>query len=110
MASSLLTRQLAVSLQQNLRLAVPGFRYVSKTATKTVSEFEYDTPSMKTAVPGPRSQELLRQLGEIQNVGAIHFFCNYEESRGNYLVDVDGNRMLDVYTQISSIPIGELSQ
>ncbi|GLD61330.1 4-aminobutyrate aminotransferase, mitochondrial, partial [Lates japonicus] len=40
------------------------------------------------------------------NVGAINFFCNYEESRGNYLVDVDGNRMLDVYTQISSIPIG----
>lgn len=41
-----------------------------------------------------------------QNVGAINFFCNYEESRGNYLVDVDGNRMLDLYTQISSIPIG----
>ncbi|XP_070779260.1 4-aminobutyrate aminotransferase, mitochondrial isoform X4 [Enoplosus armatus] len=61
---------------------------------------------MKTSVPGPRSQELTKQLGEIQNVGAINFFCNYEESRGNYLVDVDGNRMLDIYTQISSIPIG----
>uniref|UniRef100_A0A671RX37 4-aminobutyrate aminotransferase, mitochondrial-like n=1 Tax=Sinocyclocheilus anshuiensis TaxID=1608454 RepID=A0A671RX37_9TELE len=109
MASSLLTRQLAISLQQNLCLAAPGCRYVSRTATKTVSEFEYDAPSMKTAVPGPKSQELMRQLGEIQNVGAVHFFCNYEESRGNYLVDVDGNRMLDVYTQISSIPIGDKS-
>ena len=42
-----------------------------------------------------------------QNNTAINFFCNYEESRGNFLVDVDGNRMLDVYTQIASIPIGE---
>ncbi|KAL0992559.1 hypothetical protein UPYG_G00094930 [Umbra pygmaea] len=55
---------------------------------------------------GSLCQELTKQLGEMQNVGAIHFFCNYEESRGNYLVDVDGNRMLDVYTQIASIPIG----
>uniref|UniRef100_A0A8C7HIJ2 4-aminobutyrate aminotransferase, mitochondrial n=1 Tax=Oncorhynchus kisutch TaxID=8019 RepID=A0A8C7HIJ2_ONCKI len=106
MATSLLSRQLVLSLQQNLRLTAPGCRYVSKAAAKTQMEFEYDGPSMKTEVPGPRSKELTKQLGEIQNVGAINFFCNYEESRGNYLVDVDGNRMLDVYTQISSIPIG----
>uniref|UniRef100_UPI003AADBD11 4-aminobutyrate aminotransferase, mitochondrial isoform X3 n=1 Tax=Centroberyx gerrardi TaxID=166262 RepID=UPI003AADBD11 len=106
MASSLLSRQLALSLQNNLRLSAQGCRYVSKAAPKTQVEFEYDGPSMKTQVPGPRSQELTKQLGDIQNVGAVHFFCNYEESRGNYLVDVDGNRMLDVYTQISSIPIG----
>uniref|UniRef100_A0AAZ3RYJ8 4-aminobutyrate aminotransferase, mitochondrial n=2 Tax=Oncorhynchus tshawytscha TaxID=74940 RepID=A0AAZ3RYJ8_ONCTS len=105
MATSLLSRQLVLSLQQNLRLTAPGCRYVSKAAAKTQVEFEYDGPSMKTEVPGPRSKELTKQLGEIQNVGAINFFCNYEESRGNYLVDVDGNRMLDVYTQISSIPI-----
>ncbi|KAK6312546.1 hypothetical protein J4Q44_G00182100 [Coregonus suidteri] len=92
MASSLLSRQLALSLQQNLRLTAPGCRYVSKAAAKTQMEFEYDGPSMKTEVPGPRSKELTKQLGEMQNVGAINFFCNYEESRGNYL--------------ISSIPIG----
>uniref|UniRef100_A0A4W4H4H7 (S)-3-amino-2-methylpropionate transaminase n=1 Tax=Electrophorus electricus TaxID=8005 RepID=A0A4W4H4H7_ELEEL len=102
MASVLLT----FSLRHNLRLVASGCRYVSKTAPKTLSEFEYDAPSMKTPVPGPKSQELKKQLGEIQNVGAINFFCNYEESRGNYLVDADGNRMLDLYTQISSVPIG----
>uniref|UniRef100_A0A3B4EYW4 4-aminobutyrate aminotransferase n=1 Tax=Pundamilia nyererei TaxID=303518 RepID=A0A3B4EYW4_9CICH len=106
MATSLISRQLAFSLQKNVWLSASGCRYVSKAAAKTQVEFDYDGPSMTTTVPGPRSQELMKQLGQIQNTGAINFFCNYEESKGNYLVDVDGNRMLDIYTQISSIPIG----
>ncbi|KAG8432899.1 hypothetical protein GDO86_017238 [Hymenochirus boettgeri] len=106
MAGMLFTRHVTLSLQQNSRLLLPCGRYISQAAAKKNVDFEYDGPLMKTEVPGPRSRELIKQLSTIQNTDAVHFFCNYEESRGNYLIDVDGNRMLDLYSQISSIPIG----
>uniref|UniRef100_A0A673UNP1 4-aminobutyrate aminotransferase, mitochondrial n=1 Tax=Suricata suricatta TaxID=37032 RepID=A0A673UNP1_SURSU len=106
MAFLRLSRRLACAWQNNHRLFAPGSRHISQAAAKVDVEFDYDGPLMKTEVPGPRSRELMKQLNMIQNADAVHFFCNYEESRGNYLVDVDGNRMLDLYSQISSVPIG----
>jgi len=36
----------------------------------------------------------------------LNMICDYKKSVGNYLVDMDGNTLLDVYSQIASIPVG----
>lgn len=63
-------------------------------------------PRMQTTVPGPESLRLKAELSKIQNSDAVHFFVDYGKSRGNYIVDVDGNQMLDIFTQIASLPLG----
>ncbi|XP_077979924.1 4-aminobutyrate aminotransferase, mitochondrial-like [Glandiceps talaboti] len=84
-------------------------RHQARHGSQVTSLFpdEYDAPLMKTTVPGPRSKELLKKLDDVtKNVGHVFYFCDYNKSKGNYLVDADGNRLLDAFTQISSIPIG----
>ena len=41
-----------------------------------------------------------------QTTGTMHLVADFEKSRGNYLVDIDGNVMLDIYQQIASLPLG----
>lgn len=89
-----------------------GFIRSQVTAAKAAQQFqplvagEPNGPVVKTTIPGPKSRELADQLGHIQNSKAVMFFVDYEKSIGNYIVDVDGNAMLDTYMQISSIPLG----
>ena len=38
----------------------------------------------------------------------VAFFVDYQRSCGNYVVDADGNIMLDLFQQICSLPLGQL--
>jgi len=46
------------------------------------------------------------KMDAIQDTRSVHFIADYLNSKGNYIADVDGNVLLDVYCNISSIPIG----
>lgn len=67
---------------------------------------EYDFSKMKTASPGPKSLELKKELDRTQMASMLYFFVDYGKSVGNYIVDVDGNRYLDIFGQIASLPLG----
>jgi 4-aminobutyrate aminotransferase/(S)-3-amino-2-methylpropionate transaminase len=67
---------------------------------------EPNAPQVKTAIPGPKSQEKLAELATVYDTKAAYFVTDYYNSIGNYIVDADGNKLLDSYCQISSIALG----
>jgi 4-aminobutyrate aminotransferase/(S)-3-amino-2-methylpropionate transaminase len=67
---------------------------------------EPHTPSVKTAIPGPKSKKAIADLDRVVDTRSLNILANYRESLGNYIADLDGNVLLDVYAQIASIPVG----
>ncbi|KAK8090209.1 hypothetical protein PG997_005170 [Apiospora hydei] len=63
-------------------------------------------PELKTAIPGPKSQEHIAKLDKVFDTRSLNMLADYTQSFGNYFVDPDGNKLLDVYAQIASIPLG----
>ena len=64
---------------------------------------------MRTAaVPGPKGLEQLAQLQKLSPhmAATSRIFYDIEASKGNYIVDVDGNTYLDAFSQISSQTLG----
>jgi len=63
--------------------------------------------SMKTECPGPETKRLLQELGQQGGMGgACALFGDYRASSDCYIVDADGNRLLDMFMQIASLPLG----
>ncbi|OBT55465.1 4-aminobutyrate aminotransferase [Pseudogymnoascus sp. 24MN13] len=63
-------------------------------------------PEIKTQIPGPKSQQAIKELDKVFDTRAVNMLADYTQSKGNYIVDPDGNVLLDVYAQIASIPVG----
>lgn len=95
-------------LQGKLPIQLQRHKHPSNFISRNLSSLqEPSSPKIITDdIPGPKSKELKSKLGEIQNSLAVQLFIDYNKSYGNFICDVDGNTFLDVYTQISSIPLG----
>jgi 4-aminobutyrate aminotransferase/(S)-3-amino-2-methylpropionate transaminase len=81
----------------------------ARTSCRTFSavhKLEPSGPKVSTPIPGPKSLKLAADMNAIQDARATHFFSDMSKSAGNYVVDADGNVLLDVFCQISSIALG----
>ncbi|KAL8286893.1 hypothetical protein RQP46_003899 [Phenoliferia psychrophenolica] len=61
---------------------------------------------VSASVPGPKSKAASERIAQFQDNRTHILVADYAKSKGNYLADVDGNELLDVFAQIASIPIG----
>ncbi|SCZ99562.1 BZ3500_MvSof-1268-A1-R1_Chr3-1g06101 [Microbotryum saponariae] len=83
-----------------------GRRRLLATAASSFFPDEPKATTVSTAVPGPNSKQASEAIAQFQDPRTHVFVTDYAKSQGNYIADVDGNVMLDVFAQIASIPIG----
>lgn len=67
---------------------------------------EPEHPRVHTSIPGPKSKAAIEHLNRVFDTRSLNMLANYPQSVGNYISDLDGNILLDVYAQIASIPVG----
>ncbi|KAI1375889.1 4-aminobutyrate aminotransferase [Hypoxylon crocopeplum] len=83
-----------------------GFSMSSARMGSSFVSGEPDAPIVKTEIPGPVSKEHIAKLTQVFDTRSLNMIADYTKSAGNYIVDPDGNALLDVYAQIASIPVG----
>ncbi|KAL1851167.1 4-aminobutyrate transaminase [Paecilomyces lecythidis] len=101
-------RSSSASLRSAAR--VPAARSLSTAAPLRAAQPYFPNepagPQLKTPIPGPNNQKVTAELNEIFDIRSLNMMADYEKSVGNYIADLDGNVLLDVYAQIASIPVG----
>jgi 4-aminobutyrate aminotransferase/(S)-3-amino-2-methylpropionate transaminase len=60
------------------------------------SGWEPEGPSVKTEIPGPKAKAATTVLNEVFDTRSLNMLTDYSRSAGNYIVDADGNVLLDV--------------
>jgi len=99
-----------LSLRRFGRLKSISSSLISKRYQQSISvqktPYEYEGPCVQTPVPGPNSLLHKDELNDVLSTLQVTLYCDFEKSFGNYLVDADGNVILDLFQQISSLPLG----
>ncbi|XP_065833264.1 4-aminobutyrate aminotransferase, mitochondrial-like [Oscarella lobularis] len=83
-----------------------SFRILAAASFSADASADFSGPEVKTRIPGPESLRLISELNKIQESRAVDIFIDFKKSRGNYVYDADGNRLLDVCNHIASLPLG----
>ncbi|ORY82887.1 putative 4-aminobutyrate transaminase [Leucosporidium creatinivorum] len=92
----------AARLQARKRLAARSYA-----TSASLFPGQPQSPSVKTSsVPGPAGIAASERIGKFQDPRAHALVVDYKQSKGNYIVDADGNELLDVFAQIASIAVG----
>ncbi|KAF2182725.1 4-aminobutyrate aminotransferas-like protein [Zopfia rhizophila CBS 207.26] len=94
------SRTAPIALRRHYASAAPA------TGERSYFPHEPTGPVIKTSIPGPESVKAIERLSKVFDTRSLNMMTNYQRSYGNYIADLDGNVLLDVYAQIASIPVG----
>ncbi|RMZ67172.1 4-aminobutyrate aminotransferase [Pyrenophora seminiperda CCB06] len=92
--------------RRNASAAAAAAPTVADSAEQSFFPDEPRRPIVETAIPGPRSTREIERLSKVFDTRSLNMMADYSRSYGNYIADLDGNVLLDVYAQIASIPVG----
>ncbi|KAH7002002.1 aminotransferase class-III-domain-containing protein [Ilyonectria destructans] len=97
---------LSPSLASAARRSFASSRSLKAASAAPFFPNEPEGPSMKTAIPGPKTKKHIDELNDVFDTRSMNMLADYTKSVGNYIVDPDDNTLLDVFAQIASIPVG----